>query len=404
MYYINLNNFNNAFVPLTIWCSQINLQLLEFDNEELVSNLKEYSILNYESNILNEQVRVIKRAIHPFSLIDCNEHINNKLPLRILLLLYYRMLKKCIAEGINTEIDPELRNYINNLDPTEKEHIYQGVVKDLCGEPSPSRGSNIAHILRNVISDSNVNDPLFMEFEEYCRNQRSILFYPSSNTDISDINYFNERGNNIFSEHNIFIHCDYYEHTNISIPDIYVRQEVSLATNFSNASRLIIHKLKNQCNEIWLLFFSCTRNEQLLVPLLQNRIAIDTIFCKCDGILYGMGGPDEAEGFSIPTALYICFYQLLSLKRIITQFGLHFFEALPHGEQQLADLQESIISFRSWLSANLYPEIANPILSQIEDRTFIEIIAGTGTEIRMTDEYRPRLLDNTIEPFYLVTF
>lgn len=160
---------------------------------------------------------------------------------------------------------------------------------------------------------------ILSEFNEVV-TKKSVLFYPSSASDISDLLYVNRNRLIEISECSptLFIHCDKgLQGIKLEYPDFAGVSNL----RFYNKEQLIdLYKFKrtNSNEEKWLIFFGGYYNEVILESLIKNQIKIPVVYAKCDGITSGMGIGYE---FSIPTILYPLLNPVLDIRYIITEQG-----------------------------------------------------------------------------------
>jgi 2-polyprenyl-3-methyl-5-hydroxy-6-metoxy-1,4-benzoquinol methylase len=167
------------------------------------------------------------------------------------------------------------------------------------------------------------------EIKEVIEKQ-SILFYPSSGSDIDDLFYANSKRIEEIGElsPNVFIHSDFYARDIKEFNTNYLFDEklgrhisfpiVSKLKYFNEERSINIYKLKQAgINEVkWLFLFRGYFNEEILHFLFLNEIKVPLVYSVCDGITSGMGGVG-----GIPTILYPLFASELGLKFIITEYG-----------------------------------------------------------------------------------
>jgi hypothetical protein len=393
----NLNVLINKFDVLYKILGNSNA--ITLPENELIEQLKCYSILNDNNNEdIIEYLRKLQ-ILNTFSNTFNKEEINynNKWRLKILGLLCYRLIQ---IQNNKSEI--EFKSYIKSLTNEEINELYINSKNALIvPQPLPASTFNISDIIKEMVIGQ-ANHHLIDELTLYYQtNKPETLLYPSSGCDYSIIDYFKTIGNSIFSENNVFIFVDFDSiNYNLFFNDpLYTITTFEFRTNFRENSTLKIVKLSNSYRTDWIISFDNTKNEELLKELLRKEITIENIFCKVDGITNGMGGITGV--FSIPTPLYLCFSHILKTKRITTQFGTPFFN---HVENSW--LENTLDSFKLWLTENLTPEQVNSICEKIKDRSFLEILNDLSHEIQMTDEkYQSHMLNHQDFPmeFYCVT-
>lgn len=382
---MNTDIFYRLFKHLVIYCRDINQSILKYNEDELLRQLKEYTIFPINTD-LNAQLDTINGFCDLIAIVDENKierNQNNKKTLRLILLMYYRLLNKYLINTgniLNYE-DPKLLirkigYFITNMTDEEKQNIYKNAENDLKDEVAIIQNDcSIVTLLKRVIRENDVDSPLINELELYCSEKKlSSVLYPSCYRDLSDVDYFINIGNNVFSPHHLFIHVDFWNDIYNDIEFKFGPEDVdqeTYITNFSDQSKVTISKIKFKENIYWFIFFSGTRNEQILQELIYNKVNVETIISKCDGITSGMGH----SVLSISTPLYICFYKLLHVKRIITEFNRNFIYNLDQNWK--ADM---VSGFIDWLANNLNHEDAHLIITEIQDMSYDEIIEQATEE------------------------
>jgi hypothetical protein len=381
---MNTINFFRFFKDLVIYCKSVNQSILEYEEDQFLHLLKNYTIFPINTD-LNAQLDTINGFCDLIAIVDENKterNQNNKKILRLIILMYYRLLNRYLINTgniLNYE-DPKLLirkigYFITNMTDEEKQNIYKNAENDLKYEVAIIQNDcSIVTLLKRVIRENDVDSPLVNELESYCseKNLSSVL-YPSCYSDLSDVDYFINFGNNIFSPHHLFIHVDFWNDIYNDIEFKFGHENVdqeTYITTFSDQSKVTISKINFKENIYWFIFFSGTRNEQILQELIYNKVNVETIISKCDGITSGMGH----SGFSISTPLYICFYNLLHIKRIITEYNRNYISNLDQNWK--ADM---VSGFIDWLANNLNHEDSHLIIEEIQNKSYDQIIEQ-GTE------------------------
>lgn len=382
---INKEYYFKTFKHLVIFCKRVNQSILEYEDDRLLHLLKNYYRFSNTNIDLESQLDMIDHSCDMFSLVELNieRKRSNKKIVRIILLMYYRTLKKYLKDTGNVLdynnqnlVNSQIGNFITNMPDEEKQSIYERAIKDLEDEVSivQNQGS-IVTLLKRVISENHSNSNLINQLESYClENTISSVLYPSCYRDLSDLDYFFNFGNTVFSPHHLFIHVDFWNDIDNSIQNKFGHENVyqeTYVTSFSAQSKVSISKIKFKKNIYWFLFFNGTRNEQLLQKLIYDKVPVETIISKCDGITSGMGHP----GFSISTPLYISFHKLLQVKRLITEYTRNF---IANEDQNWKF--EMISGFIDWLSNNLNQEDSQLIIEEIQDKSYDQIIIENTVE------------------------
>ena len=186
-------------------------------------------------------------------------------------------------------------------------------------------------------------------------------FYPSSNEDIVDIDFFNQVDYNFgINKPNLFIHSDSFlihekvNHIDFINKNINIKNGIRLLFN-TEAINEICYLIEIEDNDItnWLILFSGKSNEDMIKELVKNKIAITYLYSKCDGILSGMGGRGNLID-SIGIAFYLYFYKLLETKFHITQFNKDWFNDFikndyrAHNQQLFAKRMYKKLSGINW--------------------------------------------------------
>ncbi len=257
---------------------------------------------------------------------------------------------------------------------------------------------------RNLLPEAFQSDgdiSVLNEFNTEIKMQ-SVLFYPSSGSDINDLFYVNSKRIEEINEcsPNIFIHTDYMfykdygRHTFdqlIGYPNFYI----SKFKYFNDNKSINLYKLKRpNSNEIkWLVFFRGYYNEEILKELVINKIETPIVYAICDGITHGMGGCYEK---SVPTVLYPLLPSILGIKFIITEQGWNSVKRLLEEERHTIGADDK---FRIWLK-NILLISNNPFISTVlnlsdEDlRKSIRQKLGAINEQRLNKEGKLRCYDN----------
>jgi hypothetical protein len=151
-----------------------------------------------------------------------------------------------------------------------------------------------------------------------------------------------------------------------------------MSTILRDDSKVFLFKIVNKKNNSvkWLLHFTRTQNEEILIRLLSSKIKIDFLLSKCDGITSGMG-----HGIGISTILYIVFLEILQFKFIITEYGIDYWR------NNANDYEEVLLNnFKDWIRINLYEDLYNSILERMADKNIEDLIK----------EYKIPIIDSNV--------
>jgi hypothetical protein len=372
---------------------------LELDDALLTEHLKTYTILNCRDNPISELLDQCDPFVGIF--LDSDRYHNNKLQLRAHFLFLVRMMRQFIdAHGNSPESTPDLSPpvlpFFTLLGAERIEAMYNRALGEVTPTQRQCGPGTLVDVLRKAVDQYPAEHPLLMQLETLCAQENpNICLYPSANEDELDLNYFDAIGNALFAEQHIFVHVDLWHLHNLP----YANEEsvVRLSTRFSEDSFVCIQKRNKDDRSYWLITFSSTQNEQLLQSLIHHRIRIDTLFSKCDGITSGMGHGREDD---IPTPLYACFAEALALSRIITEYGMPFFQ----GDDGW--INRHLVAFKNCVQNHLDPELAETIMARIEGLNFREVVAAYGSQSVMDDNHSVSVLSEQYfnQPFYLITF
>lgn len=372
---------------------------LKLDDAFLTEHLKSYTILNCHDNPISELLNQCDTVFGIF--LDSDRDHTNKLHLRAHFLFLVRMMREFMdAHGGDPESTPDLSPpvlpFFTSLGAERIEAMYNKALGEVTPPQRQCGPGTLVDVLREAVDQYPAEHPLLMQLETLCTQENpNICLYPSANVDELDLNYFDAIGNALFAEQHIFVHVDLWHIHNL--PHANEESAIRLTTRFSEDSFVCIQKRNKDGWSYWLITFSSTQNEQLLQSLIHHRLRIDTLFCKCDGITSGMGpGLEDA----IPTPLYACFTEVFALSRIITEYGLPFFQ----GDDSWINRQ--LVAFKNWMQNHLDPELAETIMVRIEGLNFREVVAAYGSHCVMDDNHRVSMLSQQHFncPFYLITF
>jgi hypothetical protein len=331
---------------------------------------------------------------------------NNLENQKTLFLLFIRLINKFEqhfpVDRLNLAtslLEGNFPSFVHQLQEEEKRDIFRQVelviaasnnrIEEKVGNYSKGLVPYIRSISSEITPESEV---VLAEFEQFIQEKnRGVLLYPSSHNDDSDIQFMNKKGSDLFNQqHQVFIHIDYDDE-----PGPYFQQgfqfEIVLPLIFGENAKLRISKVELKKKSIWILFFASCKNEEVLKELISNEIGIDTLFCKCDGITQGMGGP---EGFRVETMFYGCFFRALHLKRIITEYGTEFYLNRQRVENNYAETIQ-------WVQENFEERISRPALEIMGPQPkMTEIIPRLGIEYSIEEETRHIIQSNN--PMFLI--
>lgn len=172
---------------------------------------------------------------------------------------------------------------------------------------------------------------------EICNSipQNKICFYPSSNCDLTDLQYVNGLklpfGEALFPD--VFIHSDralYLDEPQLfrSIRDRLSYPVFSLEKTIT--IRISCKVIKLTCvnrrgtnNVFWLFQFAGFTNEEILKQLVTSNVKIDILYATCDGVTRGMG----IGQLSIPTSLFWLCAPELTIRFAITDESINYFKS-----------------------------------------------------------------------------
>jgi hypothetical protein len=248
--------------------------------------------------------------------------------------------------------------------------IELGLVNLFATENYHSAGKKIFQFIMNAISENGSYETIEI-LEKAIIDNPVILFYPSSGLDIDDIERLTYE--NLFPYTsvipNIFIHTD----ADLYAPHITYNNTVGsyqiLSSSIFNIEvdgrRIEIYHLISPLDkrEIWLIQFARFKNEELLKFFLESRTPLTFLYSFIDGITSGMGGIEE----SLSTAYYAYFYELLSVKHVITEYSKDFVRRFC--DQYRAQQHEVMNNFLEGLDDS---EIVEKIRSGINNRNIVE--------------------------------
>lgn len=350
-----------------------NEELKKYPEENLISEMQNYvSYLPLNEPLLGayNEFKFLSRGT-----IDSNftehEQNNHELGIRIQFVRYIRLIKRFSTNFQGRPRKEDVENFFNSLGQEELQNIYDQAKKDL---EIPSQVINempcqLIPFLKAVSLNWDDENPMIKELILHCTTQPKIVFYPSSYTDQSDIEYFEREGDNKFGQHSIFIHVEYHD----DYPQ-FNEENIFFSTCFSDLSTLSITKHLNDKKEvIWLIFFNQTKNEDVFQKIVEHNLQIHTLISKCDGIVSGGPRPD---GYCVPTLFYLCFCRIIGLKFIFTEYGTLLWN-------EMNDPQGYVEDFKNWIEANLHQDISFNILAEINNRSVPEIISYYSMENRI---------------------
>ena len=125
---LNIEYFFNGFHGMFIYCESVNQDILAYGEDELLNLLRNYTINSRPNENLESQLDKMDQWCNVMPQIGQNNidrNQNNKKFLRLIMLMYYRLLQKIPKTTCN------IRNFIIQLNNDEKESIYVKAEKDL---------------------------------------------------------------------------------------------------------------------------------------------------------------------------------------------------------------------------------------------------------------------------------
>jgi hypothetical protein len=342
------------------------------EEEEIKTKLKKFNLYGCNDKNINE---VFENTTTILSILGCEDlKIENQKIVKVTLLalksMIYNDLYNCI-DKYNEQNDEMARKFFNDAINYFDNELH----KEL------NDNGDLANIVLSLIETKNSENAtlLFEDFFEFCRKTKSsICFYPSSYLDQSDLTFFEEEIN-IFPRPNIFIHVDFWDiNPYINGSEEYDIFHAEMSTILRDDSKVFLFKIVNKKNNSvkWLLHFTRTQNEEILIRLLSSKIKIDFLLSKCDGITSGMG-----HGIGISTILYIVFLEILQFKFIITEYGIDYWR------NNANDYEEVLLNnFKDWIRINLYEDLYNSILERMADKNIEDLIK----------EYKIPIIDSNV--------
>jgi hypothetical protein len=170
--------------------------------------------------------------------------------------------------------------------------------------------------LKKISNKHLTNHPLLWEFNAVLERQPTILYYPSSNADISDLAYIDKVRCPSLPKGNpeVFIHSDFFDITSrLLIPDVLKQVDY-----FIHEGTMLyeIFKFKRKEKTIWLLLISEQYNEAILELFINQKLKVDYIFSCCDGMTSGM----SIGSRWVSTAFYPFLYAAMGVCAHITEY------------------------------------------------------------------------------------
>jgi hypothetical protein len=250
----------------------------------------------------------------------------------------------------------------DELDPVElhktenKNHACRNIIQFISNEISTSENESSHETIARLKKTLSENPVL--------------LFYPSSGLDIDDIEKLTHKNLLPYTSSipNVFIHvdadcyCIHKSHYNY-VGSFQVITD-SIIDIEDDEKRIEIYQLFSEVENrnIWLIQFGGYRNEELLKFFLQNRVPITFLYSFIDGSTTGMGGVE----YSLSTTYYAFFYDLLSVKYVVTEYSKEFVREFNNEYQ----IQQNDIARNLLMSENY--EYENNAIAQINNKTLFE--------------------------------
>lgn len=222
-------------------------------------------------------------------------------------------------------------------------------------------------------------------------DQCNAVFYPSSNEDISDLNFFYGIDFDLgIQKPNLYIHTDSFI-IHESICDLsFIHQNINIKNGIrllynTESENEICYLLEIENNNItnWLILFSGKANEDMVKEIVKNKFRIPYLYSKCDGILSGMGGRGELID-PIGVAYYIYFYKLFNTKYHITEFNKTWFnnfirnDSRAHNQELFAKRMYKKLTGSKWDDQFTLDTMLDNIVEQyhnVENQTNLTILS-----------------------------
>ena len=376
------------FHPITIKHLLDNKVIYGFINRPIEEITQDFTrIHNYPHD--REVIKVFHLVIRHANIFGVKMNLMDS-EIRIYLLFLNKIVTQFRIDhpGItNFEFTQEFMPFYNQLSTESIEQLHSDAEETFnqinTFEPNIGLNNELLSLIRDYAEAiPEEAEQLLNDFDHFFRSEkRKMMLYPSAGIDDAPIRYLsNHIGAEYFGSHSIFIGIDFWQHG----PQFENQMRTTIPLNFSENAQLHLSKLKIQNNDFWLLHFAECTNEEIMIELIKRRIPIDTLYTKCDGITTGMGGPDDV--FRVYSNFYACFYKQLCLKRIITEYGLEFWNQRnidQNGYEEGYYNQQKL-----WLQQNFDDEIQHDILERIENcQNMHDVMTMLGGEYPLDDNY-----------------
>jgi hypothetical protein len=226
----------------------------------------------------------------------------------------------------------------------------------------------LSHKILPINAEVHGNDSLLTEFNLVI-NSQTILFYPSSGNEITDVFYANSKRIKEFQEYNptIYIHSDYFYPDRLTYE---LKHQINYphfnyeCLEYTNQEKYTaIFKLKTpNSNEIkWLVLFRGYLNEEILKHLFIHKLKIPIVYAVCDGYTSGMGNFGNNP---VPTIMYPLIADIFEIKYIITEQNWEYIENILEKD----DYSFNDYTLRYWLK-NILKIIDSPNIKDLTNLT-----------------------------------
>ena len=138
----HIEYYFNAFHGMVIHCRRLNQNILTYGEDELLNLLRNYAINARTNENLESQLDRMNLWCDIMPQIEPNDidrNQNNRKFLRVIFLIYYRLLKRYMTDKGNVldydnPIIGPIRDFINQMTNDEKEYVYETAETDLNDE------------------------------------------------------------------------------------------------------------------------------------------------------------------------------------------------------------------------------------------------------------------------------
>jgi hypothetical protein len=376
--------------------------LMSLTEEELIQKLKQFEPFHFSSRFM----KIFHFTSRFLGFWNTQMEMGNLSEFRTVMLVYYRLFQRCFGRhGVqfsevrslqNSDVEI-LRKFVTGLTDSDIYELFKRAHEDLQSRIHSTPSTNLIKVLHFMFPVSGFDQELLNELKDYLDSDPNICLVPSSGRDFSAENFFSTVGNNLFGVHSVFIHIDRFSQF-LSINHIFPNSQISKANieiNCFGIANLEIFKIDQNGLLKWVLFFNQSLNEAVVKIFIQNKVRIETILCKLDGITHGNGRPEE--GYAVSTPLYTLFSNELRIKRAISEYSTNFFNNRGLESQNYL-LQE----FKKWVQSEFSEEISRPILLRIQDQSFSQLIIQEAEEHLINDKFSPYIQSDY--PFSLFVF